>query len=220
MLRILWTAGVDQEEAVETVMRRLEAIPDKSFSAALAAGDYGQIEKKLHTHARHIWNGNGGQKDPGKSTASLRRAVAKWKEAGIDVINLTGFKTREEYSAPLYMSPVACAGLFAWEPDELGELAALADILVCDCQTAGNVLLTLVKYVESGPKAIAPAFLKDLLRALPVKIGKRSKQCALLRFMRDHGYYYEFMAPSQTAKRSTTYANGFPGRELCKRLCS
>jgi hypothetical protein len=100
----------------------------------------------------------------------------------------------------------------------MDDVAALSDILNCTWETAGNVLLTLVKHVQSGPKPVAPAFLKDLLRSFPVKLGNRNKQVALLRFMQEHGYWYKHSNHSQAAKRPASYALGLPGQGVRKRL--
>jgi hypothetical protein len=55
-------------------------------------------------------------------------------------------------------------------------------------ETAENVLLTLVQYVSQGAKPIATAFLKDLLKGLPLKFGHRNKQSPLLGFLQEWGY--------------------------------
>ncbi len=219
LLRILWVSGVDQEQAVETVMRKLEDIPDKSFSRALDEGEYDDIENKLRTQAKNIWQDNGGQADSALSVEILRNSVKKWKAAGIDTANLAGFKTKDEYGA-VVRPPLTCADSFEWDADEMDDVAALSDVLKCTWETAGNVLLTLVKHVADGPKPVAPSFLMDLLKALPLKLGRRNKQCALLGFMQDQGYWYMHSKPSQARKRAATYALGLFGRELCNRLPS
>jgi hypothetical protein len=219
LLRILWASGVDQERAVETVMRRLAEIPDKSFSRALADGDHDDVEDKLRSQAQKLWQDNGGQADSAPSVEKLRCSVKKWQAAGIDTANLAGFKTKEEYGA-VVSPPMTCATSFEWQGDEMDDVAALSDVLKCTWETAGNVLLTLVKHVADGPKPVAPSFLKDLLKALPLKLGRRNKQSALLGFMQEQRYWYVHSKPSQAAKRAATYALGLPGRELCNRLVS
>ncbi len=208
LLRLLWASGVDQERAVDTVIRKLDAIPDKSFSRALDEGNYDDIENKLRSQAKKIWQDNDGQADPALSVEKLRNSVKKWQAEGIDVANLAGFKTKEEYGAPLALPPVTCAGSFQWQADEMDDVAALSDILKCTWETAGNVLLTLVKHVATGPKPVAPAFLMDLLKALPVKLRRRNKQSAAAGL---HERLLLLASPQQTKPGGETGCDLRPG---------
>src|ERR1019366_4702745 len=166
------------------------------------------------------WGGGGGEKRVrASSMEKLRCSVKKWQGAGIDTANLAGFRTREESGAVL-IPPVTCADSFGWHSDEMDDVGALSDILKCSWETAGNVLLTLVRHVGQGAKQVSPAFLKDLLRALPLKRARRKKQSARLGFMQERGYWFKHSLNSEAARRAATYALGVPGQDLRKRLPS
>ena len=87
-LRALFFEGLEQDEAVELVIKYVDQLPNLDLSSRLA-NNKSAIHQVIQRDSIKIWDGNGGQTNNRGSTEKWQAVIERWRAVGFKVSDKT-----------------------------------------------------------------------------------------------------------------------------------
>jgi hypothetical protein len=198
-LRVLMVVErMSLEFSLAWIRKRLAKLRNRAGSAPLIY-DQVEMDRVLNATARAVANGNGYQKDPKTSTATLLSAKEAWERSGFRLSDeSTWDRSREATRIPADLR-TARGPRLVWTARLWALLPRLAELLHTDYSHARRMLEAVCRHVDTRSE-LASSFLQGMMAEVGVK-AYRDKATALKRLLVAEGIILQ-------VKRGFRYGDG------------
>jgi hypothetical protein len=176
-LRILRYEGLEQEDAVQWVEERLEALKYTEFSDRLT-GNFKELQRSISAAANAVWSNNGYQNDPGTSETKLKASVVAWARKGFFLHDPSTW-----HKAPVGKVPEA---KLIWTMALLSLIPEVAEVAYCSVEEARKALELLLGFVEENNE-MSKSMVGRLLEVCGINGKSGQKQHDLRKLLVAHG---------------------------------
>jgi hypothetical protein len=207
-LKALHAQGVSEDDAVETVMRYVNELPDVSICSRLP-DNREKVDEDIRRIARGIW-----QNDP---SYTWQVVASEWEKIGFRLADKTTWDNRREAPPPVVPSDVEIK--FTDEEKQL-LVEKLAPIVFGEKQCKKpekqerlfQATAFFLRYVKGCDREIPESALPSILADFGLRLRNHDKQTAIFRCLREIGWLYvavDYDHPSKRGGGSTHRARKY-----------
>ncbi len=214
-LRALYFEGLEQEEAVELIIKYVDELDNIDLSTRLANNN-ADIYRITRNSANRIWRANGAQVNTEVSAGKWRAVIERWRVIGFLVSDKSTWSNEDAHLG----TAVDCEDI-QFSPDERRLLVdEMVPVLVgkkqarkeAKQQVAVEAVKFFLRYVKCHDGEIARDSLPTILQDFDLKLGMDSKKQTFLNLLRKWGWIYiraEYWHPAQQGKEGRGRARAY-----------